>query len=117
MIIGTVTAERVPVIEVDLAGRRWNAVIDTGFNGDLELPAELRKLLLCHFLGRGESYLAGGQIIQEDQFEVEFPFDGEHVAAVATFAPGNEILMGTRLLENYRLEVDFPARTVLLYRK
>lgn len=117
MIIGAVTTERVPVIEVELAGRNWKAVIDTGFNGDLELPTELRKHLPCHFLGRGESFLAGGQIIEEDQFEVEFAFDGEQLTAVATFAPGNEILLGTRLLEYHRLEIDFPARSVQLTRK
>jgi clan AA aspartic protease len=111
-----VTSERVPVIEIELAGRKWKAVIDTGFNGYLELPQELKTLLHCEFVGRGESFLAGGHVIVEDVFEVEIPFDGERVLATATFAPGNEILLGTRLLESYRLEIDFPARSVLLSR-
>lgn len=35
---------------------------------------------------------------------------------LATFAPGREILVGTRLLRDYRLEIDFVARTLLLER-
>jgi clan AA aspartic protease len=116
LIIGTVTDERVPMIELELAGNKWNAVIDTGFNGDLELPLELLGQLHCTFAGRIKSYLAGGLVIKEDVYDVEFPFDGERVLATATFSPGNEILIGTRLLKSYRLEIDFPARTLLLAR-
>jgi hypothetical protein len=29
---------------------------------------------------------------------------------------GDEVLIGTRLLQRYRLEIDFPARTVRLQR-
>lgn len=47
--------------------------------------------------------------------EVDFPFDGT-VTAEATFVPGQEILIGTRLLSRYRLEVNFVQRTVLLER-
>jgi hypothetical protein len=47
---------------------------------------------------------------------VDFPFDDEVVTVEATFAPVGEILIGTRLLRNYRLEIDFATGTVLLER-
>ena len=45
MIEGIVSEDGVPVIELDVGGQRWQAIIDTGFNGELELPERLRSHL------------------------------------------------------------------------
>ena len=116
MIEGAVTDEGVPTITIDLAGRRWTAVIDTGFNGDLELPVELKDVLPLRYLGRVTSTLAAGQVVSEEVYQIELPFDGKLVTASATFAPVVEVLLGTRLIQSHRLEIDFPAQTVLLQR-
>jgi predicted aspartyl protease len=93
-------------------------MIDTGFNGDLELPLELKSKLKSRPVGRFKSYLAAGLSIVEDAFTVEFPLDGHiYRDAQATFVDGAEILIGTHLLQSYRLEVDFPRRTVILRHK
>ena len=42
MIAGSVSNDGVPVITLEVAGQDWSAIIDTGFNGDLELPEALR---------------------------------------------------------------------------
>jgi predicted aspartyl protease len=42
------------------------AIIDTGFNGDLELPESLRISLKVRFVSRVTSLLAAGQSIEED---------------------------------------------------
>jgi len=39
MIHGTTNDDGVPVIRLVVAGQDWAAVIDTGFNGDLERVA------------------------------------------------------------------------------
>jgi predicted aspartyl protease len=52
------------------------AIIDTGFNGDLELPERLRSSLHAQFVGRVTSLLAANQRVEEDVFLVDFPFDG-----------------------------------------
>jgi predicted aspartyl protease len=111
-----VTHEGLPVIEVTVAGRPWDALIDTGFNGALELPVALRGRLNDEFDGRITSLLAGGQIVSEDAYLVDFPFGGETIRESATYAPGSEILIGTRLLRDYRLEIDFVGRTLVLER-
>lgn len=54
--------------------------------------------------------------IEEDCFLVDLLFDGRLLTVQATFAPGDEILVGTHLLAAYRLEVVFPKRTVSLER-
>ena len=66
MIAGYVSDDGIPVVTIEVAGQDWSAIIDTGFNGDLELPEELQGKLNDQPAGRLRSGLAGGQIIEED---------------------------------------------------
>ena len=116
MISGSVTAGGIPIVSLRVAGKSYRAVIDTGFNGDLELPESLRKVVKARWVFRAESQLAGGVSIEEDVFEVRFPFDGQSVKAEATFVAGTHILLGTNLLKKYRLTIDFAARNVQIER-
>ena len=116
MILGVVSVEGLPTIMLAIAGRDWPATIDTGFNGDLELPDVLRDPLNAHFVGRATAALAGGQSVEEDLYLVDFPFDGRIVQAEATFVPGSRILIGTRLLREYTLQINFVSRTIQLER-
>jgi clan AA aspartic protease len=114
LIEGTVTKDGVPAIEVEVGSQRWRAIVDTGFNGELELPERLRSQVRAQLVGRVTSLLAANQRIEEDIFLVDFPFDGRILRAQATFVDGDSILIGTGLLRDYRLQVDFPAGTVAI---
>jgi predicted aspartyl protease len=114
VITGTVTPEGVPHIHLEVAGQAWPGIIDTGFNGDVELPAQLQDAINAQYLGRITSVLGGGQRVEEDLYLVDFPFDGQVYVLEATFALSAEILIGTHLLRQYRLTIDFPRRTVQL---
>ena len=114
MIQGTVSDIGVPTITLSIAEQEWVATIDTGFNGYLELPETLRKALNSQYIGEVISVLAGGQTIEEELYRVNFPFDGKMISAEATFVIGSEILIGTRLLKEYRLQIDFVRGTVVL---
>ncbi len=114
MIEGIITEDDVPAIAVEFGSQRWQAIIDTGFNGELELPERLRSHVNARFVGRATSLLAANQRIEEDVYLVDFPFDGRTVRVQATFVDGDEILIGTRMLRDHRLGIDFPARTVVL---
>jgi len=116
MIRGRVTTDGIPTVSLTVAGKAWPATIDTGFNDDLELPEALRPFVNPRFLAPTEWLLAGDQRIVEDTYEVAFPFDGDTLAAEATFVPGNTILLGTGLMAHDRLTVDFDAGSVLLER-
>ena len=85
-------------------------------NGDLELPDALRAFVYPRYIGDTESILAAGQSLFEDNYSVAFPFDGRIIAAEATFVPSDEILIGTHLIREYRLEINFPTKTVVLER-
>lgn len=104
------------MIDVEIAGQSWTAIVDTGFNGELELPDELRSHVNAEFVGRATSLLAANQRIDEDLYLVDFPFDGQTLRVEATFVDGEELLIGTGLLRDHRLEIDFPARRVTIER-
>jgi predicted aspartyl protease len=116
VLTGHVTPDGEPVVLLAVAGQLWPAVIDTAFNGDLELPDNLRPFVNPRLWGHVHSLLAAGQSLVEEVYTIDFPFDGQTVEAEATFVPGGQILIGTHLIRHYRLTVDFPARTVLLER-
>ena len=113
---GKVPDEGVPILTSTVAGQDWTTVIDTGFNGDLELPNELRDLVQPRFKGQFRSLLAGGRTILENTFEVQFPFDGQTVIAEATLTNSSEILLGTGMLRRHRLGINFPKQSVTLNR-
>lgn len=117
MIAGNVSDDGVPVITLEVAGRKWSAIIDTGFNGDLELPQELHGTLNDQPAGRVRSALAGGQIIEEDAYTVDFPFDGQIFKVVATFVTDSQILIGTNLLREYHLQIRFASKRLRLERE
>jgi predicted aspartyl protease len=116
LIAGRVTDEGVPEIPLTIAGAVWTAIVDTGFNGDLELPARLKDSVDARPVGSITSLLAGGQSLVEDNFQIRIPFDGQLINAQATFVDAEEVLIGTRLLRDYHLTIDFPAGTLLLER-
>ena len=92
----------------------WTAIVDTGFNGDVELPNALRGQLNDQPVGRLRSTLAGGQVIEEDAFLVELPFDGKTVHAVTSYVQGSQVLIGTSLLRDYQLEIGFASKVLRL---
>ena len=116
MIRGIVSDDGVPTITLLIASQDWEATIDTGFNGDLELPETLRNSLNARYVGRVTSALAAGQTIEEDIYLVDFPFDGKVVQAETTFVAEHQILIGTHLLREYRLQINFVSQTVGLER-
>lgn len=106
----------IPRITVEVGGVSWSAIIDTGFNGGLELPASLMDALNPEPAGRVLSELAGGQFVEEDAWFIDFDFDGETLDVEAMFVDSDEILIGTQVLESHRLEIDFPRGRVTVVR-
>lgn len=103
-----------PIIEMNIQGTIWKAVVDTGFNSDLELPRSLFDAVVIRYVSEGYSMLAGGLTTVQEFYQVRVPFDGEVVEALATFVDEETILLGTGLLKEYVLLIDFPAGTVSL---
>jgi clan AA aspartic protease len=116
LIEGTVSIGGVPTISLEVAGKVYRSIVDTGFNGDLELPLELFDLLKPALVGEAKSLLAGGMVIFEDVNAVRIEFDGRNVEAEVTFVNSKEILIGTKLLSHHQLQIDFVSRKLLIER-
>jgi predicted aspartyl protease len=117
LITGEVSLDGQPMVVLAVDGRDWPALIDTGFNGDLELPYALGPTVHARRIETVTSTLADGRQVIEDNYRVQFPFDGHTLSAEATFAHVSEILIGTRLLRRHRLEIRFSRGAVLLERE
>ncbi|MDA1015016.1 MAG: hypothetical protein O3A00_11275 [Planctomycetota bacterium] len=83
----------------------------------MELPEELQGELNEQPAGRLRSALAGGQIIEEDAYSIDFPFDDQIFQATATFVPDSQILIGTNLLRDYYFQIRFASKTLRLERE
>ncbi|MEX0777856.1 MAG: hypothetical protein WD042_19315 [Phycisphaeraceae bacterium] len=116
MIRGHVSDDGTPYVALPIAGSTWQAVVDTGFNGYLELPLVLQEQLHPTFVGRATSRLAGGQSVEEDVFLVNIPFDDHMIRAAVTFVDSDELLLGTAMLRCHQLRIDFPMRSLELVR-
>ena len=116
MISGIVTGNGVPLIVLKLASEDWLTVVDTGFNGALELPAALSSRLILQSAGFITSELAAGVTVEEEAFRTFNEFDGEQIEVDVTFADVEQALLGTWLLAKHRLEIDFSKATVRLTR-
>ncbi len=116
MIAGFVDNVGVPIIPIRIAETDLMGIVDSGFNEDLELPERLYEETPCRFQGTFESQLAGGQVITEDWYLFDLEFDGEWIEAMTTFAQSETALIGTRLMQEHRLLIDFVGRSVLLTR-
>lgn len=117
MIVGIVDGDGVPTINLEIEGKSYSTIVDTGFNGGLEFPMTMKASLNPRPIGARWAELAAGQRVREQLFRVSIPFDGRVVSAEASFVTGSEqILLGTALLKEYRLEIDFPQSKVVLQR-
>jgi hypothetical protein len=76
VILGVVSVQGLPTINLAIAGRDWSAAIDTGFNGDVELPDALREPLNAQFVGRATAALAGGQRLRKISISSIFRLTG-----------------------------------------
>ncbi len=104
---------------VTVAVQTFEAVLDTGFEGGLQLPdawlPRLRASLPAPHQ-RLTYQLADGRITHANSYLLEAELDGETIRVETLFAESDEILLGVDALRDYRLVIDFPAGTVALDR-
>lgn len=82
MIVGTVNANREAVISIHVTGQNGQretieAIIDTGFSGDLTLPGTLIDALGLIWLGRESGVLADGSTDLFDVYSGEVIWNGQ----------------------------------------
>ncbi len=110
MISGRVNDNREAVIPVVVVGddgdeHEIDAIIDTGFSGDLTLPDELAEQLGLTWLGREPGILADGSSDLFDVYVGTVLWNGEpRVVEVA--AANAQPLVGMNLLHRHSIRID-----------
>lgn len=95
-------------------GEEVEAVIDTGFDGELTLPKKTIRQLGYPYAGSAGGTLADGTEVQFDYHEGRALWHG-HVRPVAVLAAEGQPLVGMALLRGSRLAVDaVPGGQVLI---
>ena len=117
MITGVVTANREAVIQVHVRGadghiESVDAVIDTGFNGFLTLPARRVASLTLTYAGSTRAVLGDGQEVPLDLFEATVLWDGRE-REVAVLAVEGSALVGMALLSGYRVTLEVKSGGVV----
>ena len=116
MLTGRLTPAGLPAVPITVARTTYEAVIDTGYDGAVQFPDWMAAILNPKLKARVAYQLADGSIAVVDTYDVTVTFDRQDVATEAFFSPNDEFLIGIQFLRDYRLEVHFPAGTVLLER-
>ena len=110
MIEGRINDRYEPIITIAVttpegASREVEAVIDTGFNGFLSLPAELVEELGLPFLYSSRAFLADDRQVTLQTHQATINWDGQS-RTVRASASGTTALVGMRLMEQHQLEID-----------
>ena len=107
---------RQPRIVVSIFGNRGeatiDAVIDTGLDGALCLPLSLAIPLGLELHGRINYELADGTIKRELTFEATIHLGEAVDQAEISLTESEDALLGSELLDDYVLEIDYGNRTV-----
>lgn len=116
MVQGALRPRGTPIVPIEVAGQIYGAILDTGFDGGLQLPDAFA--LVVSAVPRGEETIqyGDGSIGTVNIFDVMVQFDGEDQVLRTQFSESDEIMLGIEALKNYRLEINFVTGTVLLER-
>lgn len=95
----------VPFVRVNVAGRDVDAIVDTGFDGDIMLPQAWIDRAGLHRVAEITSLLADGSEVQTSVFEAEIEWFGSRIAVGVDSCPGNVCLLGMHLMRDSRLTV------------
>jgi clan AA aspartic protease len=119
MIVGKVNEKRDAVVSIIVNGQadqriEVEAVIDTGYNGFLILPATIVQSLNLTYLARTQSMLANGKMEDFDVYAASILWDHQE-RLIEVDVTGAESLVGTALLDGYDLCIQFqPEGTVTI---
>ncbi len=110
MITGVVTAARHAVVRVRIGGRVGRAVeiealVDTGFNGELTLPLATIEAPELEWLRSGRALLADGSDVRFDSYEATIDWDGA-MRPITVDTADTEPLVGMALLDGYEVTIQ-----------
>jgi clan AA aspartic protease len=110
-----------PMVDVEVIGSKGRAtvraLIDTAFTGYVCIPSKLGQELGLVLVGEEEYELANGQFAVQFYFEGKVNFMGRTQEAQILVSTSPTPLIGTLLLADFRLMIDFPNEKVSVTRR
>lgn len=95
-----------------------DAVIDTGFDGDVCLPLSIAIELGLELYGAQHTQLADGSVKNELVFIGQAGFEGQLSQEVEILlTEAEEALIGVGFLSEWRLSIDFPRELIRIQSK
>jgi clan AA aspartic protease len=95
-----------------ISGQTIECVIDTGFSGGLMLPRSFIEQIPYLEIGRETFILAGGGEIKADVVAVEASWLNNVQSFASVISEGGDALIGTDLLKNTVLRIDYISSQV-----
>lgn len=117
-LVGHVDEQGWPLLTVRIKGARTEvlleAVIDTGFDGSLCVPVEVAVQLGLDLVGFQTVEYADGRQSRELVFLGSVILGDQEKQLEISLTEAQEALIGTALLADYTLEINFSQKSVLL---
>lgn len=109
------------IVSITVSGARTSAcleaLVDTGFNGDLCLPLETAVVLGLELRGYHNVQYADGRVEEELRFRGEVQLLGHTQRANIMLTKSDEALLGMGLLKGHTLFIDCDTDEVRIERK
>ncbi len=115
MIRGRINAQGEPFVPLVVHGpraQRIEAVLDTGFTGHLCLSRRHRRQMHLTSVGEVETELADGSRTMQRVYLGHITFAGDRRPVFVTLTKSQDSLIGTALLLNRQVHLDFSKRRV-----
>lgn len=104
-----------PVVLLDVGSLSIEVLVDTGFGGSLILPGNIANQLDLKFEGPEEFQSVTGEMFLADAFSMRMDWLGRSIRVpVATSKEVNLSLLGSHLLKDCRLTIDYGRHTVTI---
>lgn len=99
-----------------MLGATVPALIDTGFEGGLQLPEGWKDLIAAGVAAVGPFAFSfsDGRSLVRDQYPLPIRLAGLDITANTIFLGTGEALLGLEVLRHFLLTIDYPAGTVTL---
>jgi clan AA aspartic protease len=114
--LGSVNELREALIRLRVEGEYVECLIDTGFSGSIALPKAVADKLSIEPLGCEMIELAGGQEILADIALAEVIWLNEVLPVEIIFIDSTDALLGTEMLRDTKLAIDYSLMTVSVSR-
>ena len=118
MLKGKVNRHGEPLVAISLILRqrpvRFSAVLDTGFNGYLSVPAHVLTRSSWQLIGTETYEIATGALVAQEVYLGEIIFDGDRSMVYAVATNAQDVLIGTKLLRTKVLTIDLRTQRVVI---